>query len=143
MITHVLVPLDGSDASEEALAPAAELAERFDAKLSLMTVMLRFPESRIHVPKMDEHSVASGQSYLAEVVARQALGAGTSTEAVLGTPAEAIIEFARGHGVDLIVMSTHGTTGSDRTRHGLGSVAWKLLHNAPCAIYLVPIRPVG
>ncbi len=35
MITHILVPLDGSDACEQALAPAQELANRFGARLTL------------------------------------------------------------------------------------------------------------
>jgi|BarGraNGADG00212_1021973.scaffolds.fasta_scaffold205182_1 nucleotide-binding universal stress UspA family protein len=54
MISLILVTLDGSDASERALGPAREIADRFGATLSLLTVMIRYPESRIHIPQMDE-----------------------------------------------------------------------------------------
>jgi nucleotide-binding universal stress UspA family protein len=139
-ITHILVPLDGSDASEVALGPARELADRFGAELTLTTVMLRFPESRIHVPKMDERSKENGLAYLADVRSRHELPDSVNLEVHLGTPAESIAEAVNSNGVDLVVMSTHGTTGSDKSRHSLGSVAWKVMQHPPCPVYLVPIR---
>lgn len=141
MITHIVVPLDGSDASERALAPARELAERFAAHLTLLTVMLRFPESRIVVPKLDARSVEQGSQYLADVISRHALPSSVARQAVLGTPAESIVTFANSASADLIVMTTHGTTGTDALKHSIGSVAWKLLQHAPCPIYLVPVHP--
>jgi len=102
--------------------------------------MLRFPESRIEVPKLDQRSVEHGRDYLADVLQRHDLPASVAQVAVLGTPAESIIEFVRSAGVDLICMSTHGTTGSDIVKHTIGSVAWKLLQQAPCPVYLVPIH---
>jgi len=140
MITHILVPLDGSDASEQALAPAKELADRFGARVTLLTVMIRYPNSRIHVPQMDDRSVESGKAYLAGACGRHNLGEGIELKSTLGMPAEAIIEFAASASVDLIVMSTHGTTGTTNLGHTLGSVAWKVLQHAPCAVYLVPVR---
>jgi nucleotide-binding universal stress UspA family protein len=56
-----------------------------------------------------------------------------------GTPAESIVGCAMESQADLIVMSTHGTTG---TRYTLGSTAWKLLQDAPCPVLLLPVpRP--
>lgn len=55
----------------------------------------------------------------------------------LGTPAESIETFAREARADLIVMSSHGTTGTDRSRPTLGSTAWKLMHHAPCPVWLM------
>lgn len=139
MISHILVPLDGSDASERALGPARELSDRFGAKLTLLTVMLRFPESRIQAPKLDERSEEHGRAYLSEVRDRHCLSNSVARETRLGWPAESIIESVSALGVDLIVMSTHGTTGTDIVKHTLGSVAWKVMQHAPCAVYLVPI----
>ena len=140
MITNILVPLDGSDASELALKPAVELADRFQAKLSLLTVMVRYPESRIQAPKIDERSTGNGEAYLEDVRKRFGLPDSVSANTALGMPGEAIIEAARAANIDLIVMSTHGTTGTDVIKHTLGSVAWKILQHAPCPVYLVPAR---
>ncbi len=140
MISHILIPLDGSDASELALGPARELADRFQSMLTLMTVMVRYPESRIHILKLDERSVENGSSYLQDVRDRAGLPASISLRSTLGMPAESIIEFVRAANVDLIVMSTHGTTGTDVIKHTLGSVAWKILQHAPCAVYLVSVH---
>ena len=90
MISHILVPLDGSDYSESALEPARALAEKFGARLTLLTVMLRFPESRIHVPKLDERSQEQGRNYLLDVLVRRPLGSTSikaETRVALGTPA--------------------------------------------------------
>jgi nucleotide-binding universal stress UspA family protein len=57
-----------------------------------------------------------------------------------GMPAETIAEVAMESQADLIVMSTHGTTG---TRYPLGSTAWKILPDAPCPVLLmVAHRPL-
>jgi len=141
VISHILVPLDGSDASEQALAPAQEFADRFGATLTILTVMVRYPESRIVVPKLDDRSVESGNTYLTDVRGRHALSESVMLRCVLGMPAEVIIQSARSENVDLIVMSTHGTTGTDALKHTIGSVAWKVLQHAPCPVYLVPIHP--
>lgn len=52
-----------------------------------------------------------------------------------GDPDEAIVNYAREHGADLIVMGSHGHTG---LRHLLmGSVAEHVLRHAPCPVLIV------
>jgi nucleotide-binding universal stress UspA family protein len=143
---HILVPLDGSEYSERAVEPARSLAEKYGARLTLLTVMLRFPGSRLHVPTLDQGSEARGRQYLEEMRATH-LGAASvpvNTVVQLGMPAESIAEFASTAQVDLIVMSTHGTTGTGRVRHTLGSTAWTILQDAPCPVLLIAVhRPVA
>jgi nucleotide-binding universal stress UspA family protein len=143
---HILVPLDGSEYSERAVEPARSLAEKYGARLTLLTVMLRFPVSRLHVPTLDQGSEARGRQYLEEVRATKlgAVSVPVDTAVQLGTPAESIAEFASNAQVDLIVMSTHGTTGTERGRRTLGSTAWKILQDAPCPVLLMAVhRPVA
>lgn len=139
MFTHIVVPLDGSAFSEAAVKPALSLAAKYNARVTLFTVMLRIPESRLHVPMYDQQSEAGGRRYLEEI--RSAVGEASHVPidlAVrLGTPAECLEAFAVEVRADLIVMSTHGTTGIDRDRPTLGSTAWKLMHHAPCPILLI------
>jgi nucleotide-binding universal stress UspA family protein len=139
MFTHIVVPLDSSAFSETAVKPALSLAEKYGAKVTLLTIILRIPESRLHAQIYDQQSEKAGRHYLEEI--RSAEGEGSSVPidiAVrLGTPAESIETFAAEAKADLIVMSTHGTTGTDRDRPTLGSTAWKLMHHAPCPILLI------
>jgi nucleotide-binding universal stress UspA family protein len=138
MFTHIVVPLDGSAFSEMAIKPALSLGEKYSAKVTLLTVMLRIPESRLHVPMYDQQSEESGRHYLEEIRAAEGEAPVPIDIAVrLGTPAESIDAFALETQADLIVMSTHGTTGMDRDRPTLGSTAWKLMHHAPCSILLI------
>jgi nucleotide-binding universal stress UspA family protein len=139
---HIVVPLDGSEYSERAVEPARSLAEQYGARLTLLTVMVRFPTSRLHIARLDQGSEERGRQYLEEVRAAQ-LGTASvpvDTMVQLGTPAESIAEFASQTEADLIVMSTHGTTSTDRLRHTLGSIAWKILQDAPCPVLLIPIH---
>ena len=139
MFTHILVPLDGSAFSETAIETALSLGDKYNAKVTLLTVMLRIPESKLHVPMYDEQSEERGRHYLEALRASQRETTPVSMDIAvrLGTPAESIEAFALETQVDLIVMSTHGTTGTDRSRPTLGSTAWKLMHHAPCPVLLM------
>jgi nucleotide-binding universal stress UspA family protein len=140
MINHILVPLDGSNESEEALTYAASLAEAYGgARVTLLAVMLRFPESRIHAPKMDEQSMERGWQYLKEVIARHPRSFPVEAKVRLGVPADEILAEGRDGGADIVVMSTHGTSGTERDRHSIGSTAWRVLHDSPCPVLLVPV----
>ena len=142
----ILVPLDGSALAEKALAAALQLARamagRADAA-SVRLILLRVvgPVALVAADPMlyDElmrMGVDEAQAYLKTVV--ETVDAGpvqVEVQAVSGAPADAIVHFAEEHGVDLIVMSSHGRTGSSRWVYG--SVAEKVLHHAPCATVII------
>lgn len=56
-----------------------------------------------------------------------------------GNPSEAIIDYARNNGVDLIVMSTHGRSGI--SRFALGSVTDRVVRTSPVPVLVV--APAG
>ena len=80
------------------------------------------------------------KSYLGEK-ARALLAKGIEVESAvrLGHPADEIIDYARTHEVDLIMMSTHGRTGLGRMI--FGSVAGRVLLSGVKPVLLV--RPDG
>lgn len=61
-----------------------------------------------------------------------------SGELFEGDAAEVIIEQAKSWRADLIVLGTHGRTGLQK--FFIGSVAEKVLSNAPCSIEIVKIK---
>jgi nucleotide-binding universal stress UspA family protein len=141
VINHILVPLDGSSESEQALSYAASLAEAYGgARVTLLAVMLRFPETRIQSARMDERSEQRAWTYLKEIIAKHPSTFPIEAHVRLGVPADEIAAEALLEGVDLIVMTTHGTAGTERDRHSIGSTAWRVLHDTPCPVFLVPAR---
>ncbi len=75
---------------------------------------------------------------LRELAARYLPGVGVQAHAVFSEDgAKAIIEFASEHGVDFVVMSTHGRTGVARV--AIGSVTMAVAHRASCPVLV--IRP--
>ncbi|MCA9867749.1 MAG: universal stress protein [Anaerolineales bacterium] len=143
----ILVPLDGSELAEKALAPARQIAsamaQRAGGENRTRLILLRAVSPMVLLAadpylydEMARMSADEAQAYLGHV----ASGLSDDTIAVEtyiinGSPAEAIVQFATENGVDLIVMSSHGRTGSSRWVYG--SVAEKVMHHAPCATAII------
>jgi nucleotide-binding universal stress UspA family protein len=139
MFQSILVPLDGSDYSERALATGLELARLTGAKVTLLTVILGYKDA--HVPpveRLDQQARDRAEAYLAPFLedARKA-GFDVSSRVGHGDPAQEIVASARERGADLIVMSTHGIGATGR--HALGSVAMKVLQDSDCPVLMVRI----
>src|ERR1700758_3671164 len=56
-----------------------------------------------------------------------------------GSPVLDICAFAEDHGVDLIIISTHGLTGFKHVL--IGSIAEQVVRHAPCSVLVVPSHP--
>ena len=135
----ILVPLDGSELAEAAIADALDVANRDSASLMLV----RATEARV-LPGVDPISaqievVNDAEQYLASVKAdlEKRGFCNAETHVWYGPAAPAIIEAARVYKVDLIVMSTHGRTGFGRLV--FGSVAESVLRGTAVPILL--LRP--
>jgi nucleotide-binding universal stress UspA family protein len=119
MFRSILVPLDGSAPSEQALDLAVWIAQRAGAAVRLCHV--REPsEPGPPEPKVeDETAVLSHFEEYLGVLARRStreLGRPVSSRVVVGAPAARVIQLAHEAESDLIVMTTHG--------HGGVSHAW-------------------
>ncbi len=142
----ILVPLDGSALSERALGPAARLAAALadkagDEPVRLILLRVVSPVALVAAdPMLYDELMRMGsdeaQAYLNTVAGALTPGkAVVETHTTVGSSADEIVRYAGDHGVDLIVMSSHGRTGSRRWVYG--SVAEKVLHHAPCATVII------
>lgn len=148
----ILVPLDGSRLAEQALPHAVGLAQVHpNSVLYLLSVVpaVRYgaastsalspyipPEYFVDPQETQQTLEKSLHQYL-NMMARQLYETGGRIITCVrrGDPADAIIEYASLHGVDLIVMSTHGRSGM--SRWVLGSVADKVVRNAVQPVLLI------
>ena len=123
MFDRILAPSDGSEAAEQAMHTAVELAEIHDAAVKVLYVIdtsvylrhARVADTIISELEEDAEEVTDE----AADYARQTEGE-MRTEIVRGVPHEEIQDHADEHDMDLIVMGTHGRTGLKRAI--LGSV---------------------
>ncbi len=143
----ILVPLDGSELAEKALAPAKQIAsamaQRSGSGRRTRLILLRAVSPMVLLAadpylydEMARMSADEAQAYLGGVASDlSAADLAIETYVINGSPAEAIVQFAAENDVDLIVMSSHGRTGSSRWVYG--SVAEKVMHHAPCATAII------
>jgi nucleotide-binding universal stress UspA family protein len=149
VISRVIVPLDGSELAEEALPVAADVAQRFNAPVyvvsavdpsSTMPASARglFPAPAATpevVERIWQGAEDSARDTVANAIARlQEQGVDASGATLSGSPFFAISEIARPD--DLLVLTSHGRGGVRRWL--LGSVAEKLVREAPAPVMLVP-----
>jgi nucleotide-binding universal stress UspA family protein len=132
--------IDDTPAAEEALAHARSLAEVHSAALSLVHVgpyplLVEEVEGQMVVRREDLNAAAR------EWITRRAAGV-PGAEAVFleGFPGPAVVEWAAGAGVDLLVTAAH---------HGrlegllLGSFAHHLVNQSPCPVLIVRPHPTA
>ena len=148
MYEKLLVPVDGSSLAECALNHAAAMVKGgFARELTVLNVVkIDIPwadatNRKFDINKLRDHTFAMSLRYLADVEPRLASqGVPVRTEAIEShRPAEAITDYARQKGIDLIVMATHGHTGVKELM--LGSVARSVLHLSHVPVLL--IRPAS
>lgn len=140
-VSRILVPVDFSPHSEEALRYAAALATGLGATLEVIHVAENPTVSAswhseiaaMHPPDLERISVEDAGRRLEALTA--ALGAQAVTTVRAGAPAQTIVAHARASGAGLIVMSTHGRTGLAHVL--LGSVAERVVRHAPCAVITI------
>jgi nucleotide-binding universal stress UspA family protein len=145
MITlkNILVATDFSEPSDAALSYGRELARTFGAKIRVAHVVddvltRAYGGGDTFVfsdPSLQEDVEAAAlQTVQGLIIGDEALRA----EAVIlrsNTPAFAIVDYARAHEIDLIVMGTHGR---GAVAHLLmGSVAERVVRTAPCPVLTV------
>jgi nucleotide-binding universal stress UspA family protein len=139
----LLAPIDFSPHSDEALRVACQLAETFEAPLTLVHVFAApaypMPDgSVISSPSKYADLVAAANTQLEKVVAtirRDHNAVRVDARTLEGVAFREIIAYARKSDTDLIVMGTHGRTGLKHTL--LGSVAERVVRKAPCAVLTV------
>ncbi len=144
MYRRILVPIDGSATAQRGLREALGLARCCDAVLVLLHVIEIYPvmmevASAATWTQITDDLRAQGQRLL-DAAQEAARSAGIASEALLEDAAAArvcdvIVEQAREHACDLIVMGTHGRRGVNRAL--IGSDAERVLRASPVPVLTV------
>lgn len=151
-LKSILLPTDFSDPSRAAVPYACALAEAFHAELHILHVIhdlasevpdfgmgLAFPGYLEHLPERRRKLEVESIRQMAGVLPA-GWDNGPVTKAVrMGPTFQRIIDYAKEHQTDLIVMGTHGRGMLKHTL--LGNVAERVVRKAPCPV--LTVRPDG
>ena len=144
MHTHILIPTDGSELSDEAIQYGTALAKTVNAKVTGVTVSTPFHFLSVE-PDMVTDTLESYRKRMTTVAAQRlakvkeaADAAGVSCEVMHFEhehPYKAIIDVANNKACDLIVMASHGRRGISAIV--LGSETLKVLTHStiPVLVY--------
>ena len=125
MYTRILVTTDGSNLSKKAVTSAIQLAATCGADLIALKVVPRYPYayfegsiplSAEEIGRIEKQWTESAQAQLA-VIEKSAKAKSVVVKAVTvksDVVSEAIIETAKKHKAELIVMASHGRKGIKR-----------------------------
>lgn len=140
-IRDILVPTDLSGHSFRALVHASALADQYEASIHLLHVVEKSP----YVALTSSDQLSLSESTLADHRAhrrlRKFVGQGREVDASIeshlafGNPENEIAHFVQTHDVDLMVLSSHGTTTELQTP--LGHVADRVGRRIPVPVFLV------
>jgi nucleotide-binding universal stress UspA family protein len=142
----ICCPVDFSEPARQAFDEAIDLACRLGAELIVAHVQVPLAPAATDVlvssrGVLEAEGVEEARELDAwRTEAQERLNAPVSASVLVGDPAAEIAKLAGEHGVDLIVMGTHGRTGF---RHFvLGSVAERVVRLAPCPVLVVRRKEV-
>jgi nucleotide-binding universal stress UspA family protein len=136
----ILVPVDGSPASMEVVAPTEKLALLYGSEILVLHV-----ETPVVLPGMEMGVIpvplptpSEEDPATARAVERfRQAGLRVRSHTVVGDPSGQILDESQQPDIDLIAMATHGRSGV--SRWVLGSVAERVLRHATAPVLLVRV----
>lgn len=137
----ILIPIDGSVCSDQAMQQGLGLAQRLGAQVVLLHVIEDLGQQ--FSPVLETYWLESTLERELTERAQEVLQGGAQQAQQLGLSVQTLTQHNRAsagilqeaQGCDLIVMGTHGRSGMQRWL--LGSVAEAVLQQAPCPVLVV------
>lgn len=146
-IKRILVPIDFSDYSIAALRYSSEMAHMYKAKMYLVYVLepAMYPPDlglgQITLPPVPLEFDTRAKDELTALAAKYIDGdIDVTIEVKVGKPFVEIIQMAKDEDIDLVIISTHGSSGVEHML--FGSTAEKVVRKAPCPVLTIrePIK---
>ena len=145
-IRKILAPTDFSPHAETAVRYACGLAERLGSELHLLHVLSDVvpagPDPML-TPVMPPEYYRESEAQSLETLGHTLDPSWgeppiVRTAVVWSSSVDGIVDYARDHEVDLVVIATHGRTGLSHVL--LGSVAERIVREAPCPVLTIRVR---
>jgi nucleotide-binding universal stress UspA family protein len=146
MYKHILIPIDGSPTADKAIAAGIDFACGAKARVTLFTAVPEYEPpgdaelmARRAVSLWDHERLSRDKAQaILQPAAERLRAAGIECQtayAECNRPHEAIIDAARAHGCDLILMSSHGRRGLSELWYGSETHAVLKHSSIPTLVY--------
>ena len=145
MFKSLLVAIDGSEPSKKALAFACDLANKYEACLTILHVAYNTAQSHTMVLGSSAMIYQGNQKELDEMaiivmdaareITAEAGCKETKFEVKQGTPSDQILRYSRDNNIDLVVLGSRGL--SDVAGFFQGSVSHRVNHLSECTCITV------
>jgi len=146
MYKHILIPIDGSATADKAIEAGIEFARSAKARVTLFTAVPEYQPpgdvelmARRVISLWDHERISRDKAQaILRPAAERLRGAGVecaTAYAECDRPHEAIIDAARAHGCDLILMSSQGRRGLSELWYGSETHAVLEHSSIPTLVY--------
>jgi len=143
MYKKILAPLDGSELSECSLKHVTAIAKGCAVPGVVLLHIIEPPTYTAYAVISQEllsdilrKSKTKTKRYMAKAVDKlKKNGINAKTVIIEGMPSDEILNYTEKNQVDLIIMSTHGSSGL--TRWAFGSVTDKVMRNSPVPVLVI------
>ena len=146
MYKHILIPIDGSPTADKAVQAGVDFARGAKARVTLFTAVPEYEPpgdaelmARTAVSLWDHERLSRDKAQaILQPAAERLRAAGIECQtayAECNRPHEAIIDAARAHGCDLILMSSHGRRGLSELWYGSETHAVLKHSSIPTLVY--------
>jgi nucleotide-binding universal stress UspA family protein len=140
LFARILCPVDGSQASADAVAQAVDLARETDGQLTLLHVVEPMPEAGEFAALDADEYRRAGEAYGARLM-REAVSdtvrewCRIDERIVVGKPGDRILDTSKNMAADVIVMGVRGRGALDLL--AFGSTANAVVRQAQCPVFVV------
>ena len=140
---NILVPYDFTNFADLAFENALQIAEKFDSKLTLLTVIGNVDTSGMSLDRAEEaqdERENKAKEDLNKLSESKKINNADVSVSIVHNPSsvDGILSYADKNNIDLIVMGSHGRSGLKKLV--LGSVAAGVVTKANCRVMIVKPR---
>jgi len=140
-IGRVMVATDRSETAERAVRWAAAFAERYDAQLHIVQVIVPQHPADTEYGAAEATRARSAADELGVYATQVAGERGHAHVVIDDDPALAIVKASEEHAIDVLVVGNAGMAG--RKEFLLGNVPNRISHNARCTVIIVNTTASG
>lgn len=140
-LERIVVPVDFSPFSKNALRAALVLARATDASLTLLHVIAEYEaHAAFNIPLPGEELEPQARAWAERAYddylrGEETKGVDIDRQVRFGIAAKSICDFAEETGADMIVIASHGRSGFERAM--FGSVAEKVVRSCPRPVLII------